>query len=110
MGSGLGLWHLFAIINPYKPSTSLICPDPFASSFPALSIIILPIAAVFIGNTSIMIIVIALTVFFWILLSIINASLNGILITALYNYTRTGKTSFGYSPDIFQAAFAPKKK
>lgn len=70
---------------------------------------IIPIGlALFTKNIAIVIITLIAVILFWMVLGIINASLKGIYTAALYNYARTGKVSPGYSPDVFQSAFAPK--
>lgn len=39
---------------------------------------------------------------------IVSASLDGIFVTALYNYANTGKIPSAYSPEVIRDAFQPK--
>lgn len=80
--------------------------------FGLLSILgIIPlIVAIVVGDGLFILLSFVLMIAFWIILGVISASLNGIFKTALYNYAKTGQVSYGYSSDVFQSAFAPKKK
>src|SRR3989338_3015767 len=53
------------------------------------------VLAFFSGSVTIMVIVGALTVLYWIILAIISTSLNGIFVAAMYNYAKTGKIQIG---------------
>jgi len=67
------------------------------------------VLAFFSGSVTIMVIVGALTVLYWIILAIISTSLNGIFVAAMYNYAKTGKIPFAYSPELVKGAFRHKK-
>ncbi len=62
----------------------------------------------FTGSPVIIISLITLTVIYWVLLGIVSASLDGIFVTALYNYANTGKIPSAYSPEVIRDAFQPK--
>ncbi len=47
-------------------------------------------------------------VLYWLMLSIINTTLKGIFITALYKYATTGEVAEGFSPELIKSSFASK--
>lgn len=73
----------------------------------ALAGLVIPIAAFFISATAV-IVALAITVVYWIGLSVMSAALSGIYRTALYLYATEGRTPEGFTPDYIQHAFAPK--
>ena len=51
----------------------------------------------------------ALMIIYWVILGIISSSLNGIFVTALYDYANTGKIPSIYSSEIIKNAFKPRE-
>lgn len=52
--------------------------------------------------------VLVLVILYWVLLGIVSSSLDGIFVTALYSYAKTGKVPSAYSPEVVKHAFTPK--
>jgi uncharacterized protein DUF6159 len=69
--------------------------------------LILPLAALFIGATEVLV-ALAVTAIYWIALSVIGAALSGIFRTALYLYATEGRTPEGFTAEYVQHAFAAK--
>lgn len=62
----------------------------------------------FLGSIIAVVFGFAIMLLYWIFLGIVSSSLNGIFITALYNYANTGKIPSAYSSEIIKNAFKPK--
>lgn len=62
----------------------------------------------FLGSVIAVVFGFAIMLLYWIFLGIVSSSLNGIFITALYNYANTGKIPSAYSSEIIENAFKPK--
>ncbi len=60
------------------------------------------------GSPVIIISAVVLVIIYWVVLGIISSSLDGIFVTALYNYANTGKIPSAYSPEVLTNAFRPK--
>jgi hypothetical protein len=54
-------------------------------------------------------IVVIITILYWLTLGIISSTLNGIYMTALYEYANTGKVPKAFTQDLVTEAFKPKK-
>lgn len=70
--------------------------------------ILFPLLGVLSGVGVILIMSIAAMVFYWVLLAIIQQSLNGIFNIALYRYATEGVVSPAFSEDVIKNAFKPK--
>jgi hypothetical protein len=73
---------------------------------------IIPIViGVFSAATSVplMIVFFGVTFLYWLVLGILNASLNGIFMTALYNYASKGTVVGGFSEESIKGAYVPKR-
>jgi len=66
------------------------------------------VALCFTQNPVIIISALVVTVIYWVLLSIVSATLNGIFKTAVYAYARSGQVAPAYSAEYIQNAFLPK--
>jgi len=61
------------------------------------------------GSFSLMIVFFGITFLYWLILGILNASLNGIFMTALYNYASKGTVVSGFSEESIKGAYVPKR-
>jgi len=52
--------------------------------------------------------VVSVVVVYWIILVIIYSGLQGIFVTALYNYANSGKLPSIYRPEVIEKAFRPR--
>ena len=62
------------------------------------------------GSLGAVVVVGVIVVMYWIVLSVVSASLQGIYLTALYHYARTGKAPEGFDGDEIKHAFVRKGK
>lgn len=71
---------------------------------------IIPLVLTFLSGSSLaMLIVLGGVLFYWIVLSIFSSTLNGIFITALYYYARTGRVPAGYEKEHIKGAFKKRE-
>lgn len=71
---------------------------------------IIPIVmGVFSGSVPLMIVFFGITFLYWLILGILNASLSGIFMTALYNYASKGTVVGGFSEESIKGAYLPKR-
>lgn len=75
----------------------------------ALAGLVLPVALFFISPYAAAV-GLALTIVYWIGLSIVSAALTGIFRTALYLYATEGRAPAGFTQEYIQNAFAPKRQ
>jgi hypothetical protein len=61
------------------------------------------------GSLPMMVVFIGITFLYWMILGILNASLSGIFLTALYNYASKGTVVSGFSEESIKGAYAPKR-
>ena len=61
------------------------------------------------GSLPIMVVFIGITFLYWLVLGILNASLNGIFLAALYNYASKGTVVSGFSEESIKGAWTPKR-
>lgn len=61
------------------------------------------------GSIPLMIIFIGIAFLYWLVLGILNASLSGIFLTALYKYASTGIVAGGFSEESIKGAYVPKR-
>jgi hypothetical protein len=61
------------------------------------------------GSLPIMVVFIGITFLYWMILGILNASLSGIFMTALYNYASKGTVLGGFSEESIKGAYVPKR-
>ncbi len=70
---------------------------------------LIPLVLSFLAGSPVIIIsAVVLVIIYWVVLGIISSSLDGIFVTALYNYANTGKIPSVYSPEVLTNAFRPK--
>ena len=69
---------------------------------------LLVLATMFTGSATIFGIALALFLVFIVLLAVIYYAMQGIFVTALYTYAKTGTVPSAFSKDLIQNAFAPK--
>jgi hypothetical protein len=67
------------------------------------------VIAVLSGSLPIMVLFIGIAFLYWLILGILNASLNGIFLTALYNYANKGTVVSGFSEESIKGAYVPKR-
>lgn len=71
---------------------------------------VIPLVLTFLsGSLPAILIVFAGVLFYWIILSIFSSTLNGIFITALYYYARTGRVPAGYEKEHIKGAFKKRE-
>ena len=70
--------------------------------------LIFPIIGLLTGNGILFIAFLGIAFFYWVLLGIINSSLDGIFKTALYEYATTGVVPAGFSDDTIKNAYRHK--
>lgn len=69
---------------------------------------LVPLAlTIFTGLFFLFVPLLALTVLYWALLAVVNASLKGIFVAALYNYAKSGKAPSDFSAGVIEHAFSP---
>jgi hypothetical protein len=61
------------------------------------------------GSLPMMVFFIGISFLYWLVLGILNASLNGIFMAALYNYATRGTVAGGFSEESIKGAYAPKR-
>jgi hypothetical protein len=61
------------------------------------------------GSVALMIVFFGVAFLYWLILGILNASLNGIFMTALYNYASKGTVVAGFSEESIKGAYVPKR-
>jgi hypothetical protein len=61
------------------------------------------------GSLPIMVFFVGIAFLYWLILGILNASLNGIFLTALYNYANKGTVVSGFSEESIKSAYVPKR-
>ena len=66
-------------------------------------------AMLFIGNMVLFGIALVLFLVFVVILGVVAAAMQGIFVTALYTYARTGTVPSAFNKDLIQNAFIPKK-
>ncbi len=78
----------------------------------ALALIPVPliIAAAFSGLTVVIVSIIVASALYWVLLSVVSASMSTIYRTAVYVYAQTGTAPSGFSASYIESAFIPKPK
>jgi hypothetical protein len=69
---------------------------------------ILVFATLFIGNAALFTVALALFIMFVIILAIVYAAMEGIFVTALYTYAKTGTVPSAFNKDLIQNAFVQK--
>ena len=52
---------------------------------------------------------VGLAVFYWLLLAVVSAAVQGIFVAALYRYAKTKQVSAGFRPEDFSMAWQPKR-
>jgi hypothetical protein len=72
---------------------------------PAIALLFLTMLAVFSGNITLVISLVALTLLGFALCGVLHATLQGIFIAALYQYAKTGQTPGQFHGDLIQGAF-----
>ncbi len=75
----------------------------------ALVPVVAIVLSAFTGNLYLILISVALSVVYWIILATVAASLNGIFRTALYLYAETGQVPQAYTAEMLQFAFSQGK-
>ena len=69
---------------------------------------VIPIAAGIMLKSGLLVLIsLPFVVLYWVLLGIISSSLNGIFVTALYTYAKTGKAPKTFNDDVIRHAFKP---
>lgn len=66
------------------------------------------VAALFSGNAALFTVVLALFIMFVIMLAVVYTAMEGIFITALYTYAKTGTVPSAFNQDLIQNAFVQK--
>jgi hypothetical protein len=69
---------------------------------------VLVLATMFIGNAALFTVALALFIMFVILLVVVYAAMEGIFVTALYTYAKTGTVPSAFNKDLIQNAFVQK--
>ena len=69
---------------------------------------ILVFATLFIGNAALFTVALALFIMFVIILAVVYAAMEGIFVTALYTYAKTGTVPSAFNKDLIQNAFIQK--
>lgn len=69
---------------------------------------VLVFATLFIGNAALFTVALALFIMFVIILAVVYAAMEGIFVTALYTYAKTGTVPSAFSKDLIQNAFVQK--
>jgi hypothetical protein len=67
------------------------------------------LATLFLGNTIVFGAALALFLIFIVLLAVIYSAMQGIFVTALYTYAKTGSVPSAFNADLIQNAFTPKQ-
>ncbi len=66
-------------------------------------------ATLFLGSAAIFFAALALFLLLVVILAVVYSAMQGIYVTALYTYAKTGSVPSMFSPDLIQNAFAPKQ-
>ena len=69
---------------------------------------VLVFATLFIGNAALFTVALALFIIFVIILAVVYAAMEGIFVTALYTYAKTGTVPSAFNRDLIQNAFVPE--
>ncbi len=75
---------------------------------PAIVLLVLAMITVFSGNIPLVLTLFSLTLLCFTLCGVLHATLQGIFISALYQYAKTGQTPGQFHGDILQKAFKPE--
>jgi hypothetical protein len=67
------------------------------------------LATMFLGNTAVTLAALALFLVLVVILAVIYSAMQGIFVTALYAYAKTGTVPTAFNPDLIQNAFLPKQ-
>jgi hypothetical protein len=72
---------------------------------------VVPLGVAFVsGSLMVMLVIGIIVVMYWVALSVVSASLQGIFLTALYHYATTGKVPHGFEGEEIKQAFVRKGK
>ena len=67
------------------------------------------LATIFIGNMAVFLIALVLFLILVVILAVIYSAMQGIFVTALYTYAKTGTVPAAFDRDLIQNAFVPKQ-
>jgi hypothetical protein len=67
------------------------------------------LAAFFIGSITVMILAVVLFVMILAVVAVISSAMQGIFVTALYSYAKTGNVPTGFGKGVLENAFVPKQ-
>jgi len=67
------------------------------------------VATLILGNTALFVATLALFLLLVVILAVVYSAMQGIYVTALYTYAKTGSVPSAFSPDLIRNAFAPKQ-
>lgn len=70
---------------------------------------VIGIMSAFSGSLALMVVFIGIAFLYWLILGILNASLSGIFLAALYNYVTKGTVVSGFSEESIKGAYVPKR-
>jgi hypothetical protein len=65
-------------------------------------------AALFTGNIAVMILAVALFIVLLAVVSVVSSAMQGIFVTALYTYAKTGNVPVAFDRGLIAGAFVPK--
>jgi hypothetical protein len=66
-------------------------------------------ATLLLGNSTVFVAALGLFLFLVVILAVIYAAMQGIFVTALYTYAKTGSVPSAFNPDLIKNAFLPKQ-